>query len=95
MYARVSTGQIQPGRIDEYLSMVEGMKPEFDKIPGVVTYYQLMDRETHKGISIGIYESEAAATAATSRMKELVGKVAHLLVMDTVSMEYFEVSFTR
>jgi len=95
MYARVSTAQVQPGRIDEYLSMVEGMKPEFNKIPGVVTYYQLMDRETHKGISIGIYESEAAATAASSKMQELGGRVAHLLVLETVSREYFEVSLTR
>lgn len=95
MYARVSTAQIQPGQIDAYLSMVEGMKPEFNQIPGLIMYYQLMNRETHKGMMVALYESEAAASAALAKAQEIVGKVVPFLVRETVVVEGYEVSLTR
>lgn len=92
MYARVSTAQVQPGKIDAYLHMIEQLEPELKQIPGGITYYQLMSRESHKGMMVALYETEAAASAALGKVQEIVGKVLPFLVKETVVVEEYEVS---
>lgn len=74
MYARVSTAQVQPGQIDAYLRMIEQLQPEFNQMPGRGMYYQLMNRESHKGRMVALYETEAAVSAAQGKVQELWAK---------------------
>jgi heme-degrading monooxygenase HmoA len=91
MFARISTAQVQSGQIDEYLEIVEQLKPAMSKLPGLVKFYQLMNRETQKGMMIALYETEAAAIAAREEAQATVAKVAPLLVVETISVEGYEV----
>ena len=95
MYASVTTAQVQPGKFDEYLKMLtEQITPGVQQLPGLVDFYLLTNREAEKGVTIAIYASEAdaVATQTSGKYQELVAKIAHLLVMETVKREGYAVS---
>jgi heme-degrading monooxygenase HmoA len=60
MYARVGTGQAQPGNIDDGARRIrEIVVPVLKQQKGFKNLYILVDRETRKTYSIGFWESEA------------------------------------
>ena len=94
MYARVTTIQVQPGKMDEVTSiwrdLVErGAKPQ----KGFKGGWLLLDPNTSKGISISLWEAEADLTAFETGdvYKQQLAKVVGFLAARPVA-ESYEVS---
>jgi heme-degrading monooxygenase HmoA len=64
MYARVTLVQIPPGKTDEAIGIYrDSVVPAAKQQKGCKGLYLLSDRKTGKGISIGLWETEADMTA--------------------------------
>ena len=94
MYARVTTIQVQPGKMDEVTSIwrdltARGAKPQ----KGFKGGWLLLDTTTSKGISISLWETESDLTAfeAGDVYKQQLAKVAGFLAERPVA-ERSEVS---
>jgi len=93
MYARVTIGQSQTGKTDEGIRLHrDSVVPACKKQKGFKGLTFLMNRNTNKGIVIGLWNTEADMTAGESSgfYKDQVAKVApHLAGPPT--MEHYEV----
>jgi heme-degrading monooxygenase HmoA len=93
MYARVTFATAQPGKVDEVTKIMrDSVLPTLKKQKGFKGMTFLMNRNTNKGIVIGLWNTEADMTAGESSgfYKEQVAKVApHLAGSPT--MEHYEV----
>ena len=95
MYASVSTGQVQPGKMDEFLSIYrESVKPLIEGFPGVKNLYVLTNAEKDKGMTIALYETEADAerTQTSGDFQKAMGMLSSTLVLESVVREGYEVS---
>jgi heme-degrading monooxygenase HmoA len=95
MYASVSSGQVQPGKLDEYLSIYrESVKPVIEGFPGIKNLYVLTDAEKGKGMVIVIYETVADAerTQTSGDYQKVIGMLSSTLVLESVVREGYEVS---
>ena len=94
MYASVSMTQIKPGQIDDFVSAWNRLiKPEVSKLPGIVDAYTLVNRDTHKGMTIVLYATEvdATATQTSGTYRALVAQITDFLILDTLVREGYEV----
>ena len=68
MYAQVVRIQIQPGKVDEAMSIFrDSVLPAAQGQQGFKSAYMLVDREANKGIGLSLWETEADVHAlATS-----------------------------
>ena len=67
MNARVTLVQALPGKLDEAISVYrDSVAPAAKQQQGCNGVYLLTDRETGKGISITLWETEAAMTMGES-----------------------------
>ena len=67
MYARVTIVQIQPGKVDEATRIYrDSVVPAAKQQKGFKGIYMLTDRNTGKGISIALWETEADMKAGES-----------------------------
>ncbi len=83
MYARVTIVQIQPGKVDEATRIYkDSVVPAAKQQKGFKGIYMLTDRNTGKGISIALWDTEADMKAGESsgyfqqqlaKFKELFG----------------------
>ncbi len=83
MYARMVTGQYQPGKIDEGVQIfLNSILPAARQQPGYKGAMALVDRTTGKAIAIGLRETAAdmQATETSGYLQEQVAKVMPLLV---------------
>ena len=95
MYASVTSGQVQPGKFEEYLSIYrESVKPVIDGFSGINNLYVLTDAEKGKGMVIVIYETEADAerTQTSGDYQKVIGMLSSTLVLESVVREGYEVS---
>ena len=79
MYAQAVRIQIQPGKIDEAISIFrDSVAPAVREQNGFKSVYLLIDRETNKGIGLSLWETEAdvAALATSGFYQEQTGKFA-------------------
>ena len=79
MYAQVVRIQIQPGKIDEAISIFrDSVAPAVREQNGFKSVYLLIDRETNKGIGLSLWETEAdvAALATSGFYQEQIGRFA-------------------
>jgi heme-degrading monooxygenase HmoA len=93
MYARVTFATAQPGKVDEVTKVMrDSILPALKKQKGFKGLTFLMNRNTNKGIVIGLWNTEADMTAGESSglYKDQVAKVAPLLAGPT-TMEHYEV----
>ncbi len=96
MYAKVTSGQVQPGKMEEFLAtyrkvvdlMTEGL-------PGLKNVYVLTNPESNDVSSIAIYESETDADELENRGKyiQAVGMMTSTLVVESIVRAGYEVSF--
>jgi quinol monooxygenase YgiN len=94
MFARVTIVNIQPGMMDEAITIFrENIDPVAKQQKGCTGGYFLTDHETGKAISISLWETEADMLAGekSEYLQEQVAKVAHLLTARPVT-EHYEVS---
>ncbi len=78
MYARVTTFQCDPSRLDELTSKLDEIKGQVNSISGVVDVYSAW-RADGNGVTMAIYDSQAAAEAAVSQVQAIWGSLAGLL----------------
>jgi len=95
MYARVTTGYVQPGKMDELNQYVrETLVPLYSQQQGFKGALFLTDRSANKAIAITLWETEAemaAGEASGGYYREQLAKMAHLFASAPVR-EAYEVS---
>ncbi len=94
MYARIVTGQYQPGKIDEGLQiLLNSVLPAARQQPGYKGALGLVDRTTDKAIAIALRETAAdmQATETSGYLQEQFAKVMPLLA-GAPTVEVYEVS---
>lgn len=94
MHARVTIGTAQPGKVDETIKVMrDSVMPAMKKQKGFKGLFFFTDRNTGKGMSIGLWNTEAdmAAGEASGFYQQQVAKVAPLL-SGPPTMEHYEVS---
>jgi hypothetical protein len=83
MYARVTTTQFSPYRLDEAIHIVkEHTLPAAQQQSGFKGYLMLVDRSTGKGITITLWEEEEDREITgpnSSYYRDAIGRVVPLL----------------
>jgi hypothetical protein len=83
MYARVTTTQFSPYRLDESIHIArEQVVPAAQQQTGFKGYLMLVDRSTGKGITITFWESEEDRQVTgpnSSYYRDAIGKIVPLL----------------
>ncbi|HLW03616.1 MAG TPA: hypothetical protein VKT82_33525 [Ktedonobacterales bacterium] len=93
MYARVTSGQLHPDKIDEASRMYEeSIVPALKQAKGFKALLALTNRATGKGLVIAMWETEAEmqASQTSGLYQEQMMKMAHVLV-GMPSFETYEV----
>jgi len=95
MYASVTGGQVQSGKIDEFLKLWrDSVAPAVKQLKGFNGAYVLTDRETGKGMSVVFYatKDDALAVQTSGRFQELVAMLGNTLVRESIVRSVYEVS---
>ena len=79
MYARVTSYQCDPSRLDEMTARIDAIRNRVKEISGVVTVYSAW-RADGSGVSTAIYQSQADAEAAAPQAQAIWADLADLLV---------------
>jgi len=93
MYARVITTQLQPGKADDATNLWrEKIAPSLKQTKGFKGAYLFGDRNTGKGVTITLWETEADATAmdTSGQYQQSIALFAQLLAAPP-TREQFEV----
>lgn len=96
MYAKVTSGRVQPGKMEEFLvtyrKVVDLMT---EGLPGLENVYVLTNPETSDVTSFAIYASEADSDELENRGDyiQAVGMMTATLVIESVARTGYEVSF--
>ncbi len=94
MWARVATGQIQPGKMDEFNKIyIETQKSVNQGAQGFQSARVLTDLSTNKALAVTIWATEADARAAATRsvMDDVMARFGAVLEGPPI-IEYYEVS---
>ncbi len=94
MFARVTFTAVQPSKFDEAVKLNrDSIMPAAKKLKGFKAFYGLTNRDTGKGITISMWETEADMKAAESSgfYREQLAKAAPLLA-GPATMEHYEVT---
>ena len=71
MFARVTTFQIRPDKIDENNQVAESIIPAIKQQTGFKTFFALQDRSSGKAILVTIFETEADMKAGVTHPEKL------------------------
>lgn len=77
MYSSIVETQAKPGKTEDLVAAVKAALPEFGQIAGI-KHLVTIDLGNDKGLSIVVYESQAAQEAATPKAQEILGRWADL-----------------
>ncbi len=78
MYARVTSYRMDPAREDEAIAKLDDIRAQVAGIDGIVCTYSMWN-DDGGGLTVSIYESEAAADAATAAVQQVWGSLADLI----------------
>ena len=93
MYARVTTVQVQPAKMEEAIQITnESINPAISQQEGLISFTDLIDRSTGKATLVTLFETEADMKAGMSSgfVEQQVAKIA-LLLTETPLIEFYEV----
>jgi quinol monooxygenase YgiN len=82
MHARVFSNQIQPGKMDEWLSLVQdSIVPALKEQDGFQGFVVMVDREHDKSIGYSMWNSAAdlAASEASGNYQQQIAKLGDVL----------------
>ena len=92
MFARISTIQAEPGRIDDGIKMAnDKVIPTLKGIEGFTAINFLADRSTGKFIGVAFWTSEEAMLASADAVNSIRTSVADAMDGKIVGVESFEV----
>jgi quinol monooxygenase YgiN len=83
-------GRFQPDQIDEIVTGLRSLLPRIKQAPGFKGWLLAVDRRTGKGVTVGLWESEAAAQAAEPLYQEALREVGRFLA-EPPTRELYEV----
>jgi heme-degrading monooxygenase HmoA len=93
MFARVSTVEGSPERIDESTRLGrETIIPQVRKMQGFKGLYVLVDRKTGKQMAITLWETEADLHAGTEAANRLRGQFVQAAAAPPAKVEIYEVA---
>ncbi len=93
MFARVSTFQGSPERVDEGIKIAEEQAlPAAKALEGFKGMLMLVDRDAGKSIAVTLWESEEAMNASVEAANKIRGDVASAAGEQIVSVEQYEVA---
>ncbi len=94
MYAAVTTGQIQPDKIDEVERIgQETVVPILKTIPGLKRRYGMIERTTGRYVVVNLYDTEEAARAAgTSEQNQQIVAALGPFLIGQPEREVYEVA---
>ena len=78
MYARITTYQANPDKMDEMVAKINEVKVQIKALSGVISSYTCWRSDGH-GATTAIYESQAAAEAASEQVQVIWGGMAEFL----------------
>jgi heme-degrading monooxygenase HmoA len=91
MIASLTTGgRVQPDQIDEVVAGFRSLLPRAKQAPGFQGLLLAADRRTGKMITVGLWESEAAAQAAESLYQEALRELGRFIA-EPPTRERYEV----
>ncbi|MBI4787624.1 MAG: antibiotic biosynthesis monooxygenase [Chloroflexi bacterium] len=91
MYARIATVQIQPGKLDEAVRIFQdSVVPAAKRQKGFKSIMLMTDRNTGKGVSVAVWETEAdmKANEASGYLQEQFAKFGALFAAPPVVERY-------
>lgn len=88
MYARVTTYQCDPAKLEEMAAQMDAVKSAVEAIDGILSTYTVW-RADGQGVTMSIYPSEAAADAATQQVKSVWTNMANFII-ETPQIEAYE-----
>ena len=94
MWARVATGQVQPGKMDEFNKIyIETQKSVNQGTQGFQSARVLTDLSTNKAVAVVIWatEAEARATVTPINMDDVMARFGAVVEGPPI-IEYYEVS---
>lgn len=95
MYASVTTGLAQSGKLGECLQLWrDSIAPEVRQIKGFKGRYVLTDQATGKTLTVVLYETQedAQAVQTSGRYQEVVAMLGNTLVRESLVRTGYEVS---
>lgn len=95
MFANVTSGDILPGKIDEFIRIYEdSVKPVVEKLAGLDNLYVLTDEQNSKGLIIAIYSNREDAENANNdgHVQAALGKLAGTLMIESIQRGNYAVS---
>jgi heme-degrading monooxygenase HmoA len=90
MYSRVTTFQVQPGKSDESIRIIESLTPQLRSVKGLVSFQLLIDRTANSGLVVTLYETLADLEAGTALLQQTLANpsVAALMASPPVVAVY-------
>lgn len=88
MYARVTTYQCDPTKLEEMAAQMAKVKKAVEAIDGILSTYTVW-RADGQGVTMSIYASEAAADAAVEQVKAVWTNMASYIV-ETPQIEAYD-----
>ncbi len=94
MFARVTTGIGSPDRIDETARVYrEQMVPTMQQQPGFLYAVFLANRESGKGVSVTVWESEEAARASEAQAQQMRTQATQTMnIQQAPTIELYELA---
>jgi len=94
MHARVTTLQMDPGKVDEASDRLQSEDvPEFKQLDGFKGMTLVTDRDSGKTLAITFWESEDAMRSSEDAVKDARRRAADTGGADEPQVERFEVVF--
>jgi hypothetical protein len=91
MYARMVTGQIMPEKLDDIIQIwADSIGPEVKKQKGFLIARLMVDRQTNKVVSVGLWMSEADVLNSAKWNRAQIDKFNDYFVSPP-TVEIFEV----
>ena len=93
MHVRLVTVQVQPGKIDQAISLYESIESEWKQKKGFLSAHLIVDRNTGKGVSATIWETLAdlRETETTGWYQDVISRFGSMLAGPPTSEIYEEV----
>ena len=70
MYSRVTTFQVQPGKTDESIRILESLTPQLRGVKGLVSFQLLIDRTANTAMVVTLYETLADLESGTALLQQ-------------------------
>lgn len=81
MYARITTYQMRPEKMQEAGELTEQLRPEIMALPGIKFWFNVGNPDGSCA-TIAIYDSRESAKAATDAARGLFGRFSEYLASD-------------